>query len=127
MVPDNLKVEVEVEEVVSDTNDTGDKHARHEIMHSECRHKKRHSAGNSKCAANSNQNEVHVAVMNSAACALEYVLSRNEIVNGNRNHECECGRYQVGDRQELSHDPEEYEIEREGRSANRCVPEEALV
>lgn len=75
MVSYNLKIEVEIKKVIPDTNDTGNKDTRNKIMQGESRHEECNGTGNGKCAANSNQDEVHVAVMNSAARTLEYVLS----------------------------------------------------
>lgn len=75
MMPNNLKVEMQVKEVIPHTNDTCHKHTRYEIMHGECCHKNRYGARNGKRASNRNQDEVHIAVMNSARGPLEYVPS----------------------------------------------------
>lgn len=113
MVSNHLEIKMEIEEIVSNTNETCDKDARHEVMHGERCYKKRHRARNGKCTAHCNQDEIHITMMNSAARALEYVLSGYEIVNRDRHHECQGRRDQVGNRQEFRHDPQEHKIERE--------------
>ena len=75
MVSDYLEIKVEIEEVVSNTNNTGDQDARNEVMQCKCCYKKRDGARNSERTPARNQDEVHVAVMNFPAGALKYVLS----------------------------------------------------
>lgn len=127
MVSYYLEIKVQIEEVIPDTNHTRNQHSSYEIVQGECCHKKRNRAGNGECAANSNEDEIHIAVVDFAAGTLKYVLSRDEIVNRDRNHECEGSRDKVGDKKHFRHDPEEYEIERKGRSANGRVLEKAFV
>lgn len=75
MMSNYFEIKVEIEKIVSYTNHTGHKHTGDKIMHGECRYQKRHGACNRKRASDSNQDEVHIAMMNSARGPLEYVPS----------------------------------------------------
>ena len=75
MMSDYLEIKVEIEEIVPYTNNTRYKNARNEVMHGEGCHEKRHGTCNRKCAAHSDEDEVNVPMMNSAARTLEHVLS----------------------------------------------------
>lgn len=84
-MPYDLEVEMQIKEIVPDTDDTRNEYTRSEVVKSQCGYEERYRTCNSKCTAARNDDEIDIPVMHLATRTLKYKPARNKIVDRHGN------------------------------------------
>lgn len=87
----NAEIQMEIEEIVAHTNDTGDEYACNQIMEGEEGYEECNGAGDHCRARAGDQDEVHIAMMRTPLGAFKYELPGEDIINGDGDEEGEGG------------------------------------
>ena len=108
----NLKVEVEVEEIISYAYKTGNDNARDEIVHTKEGHQECYGTSNHRRSTTRNKYEIEISMVHSSSRALKNKLPGKCVIKRDGDKECTCGRNLVRHAKEFCYDPQKYQIER---------------